>query len=60
MRIILGIDVSKEKFDVMLLTGDRTQHRIFDNDDCGFAALAGWLERVDDGGRPAWEEAAGG
>jgi len=43
MRAFLGIDIAKLKFDVVLLTGDTKRHKVFDNDENGFAALLAWL-----------------
>jgi len=43
MQAYLGIDVAKRKYDVVLLAGDRQRHRVFDNDESGFAALLAWL-----------------
>ena len=60
MQVILGIDVSKAKFDVALLSEDRMRHRVFDNDDSGFDALAGWLTKVEAGSLHACMEATGG
>ena len=42
---ILGIDVSKKKFDVALLRGDKLRHKYFNNDQKGFQALSGWLSK---------------
>lgn len=39
----LGIDVAKEKFDVVLLQGEQSRHRIFPNNRPGFRALSAWL-----------------
>ena len=44
---VLGIDVSKRKFDVALRRGDGTgRSRAFANSEAGFEQLAGWLERL--------------
>ena len=40
---ILGIDVSKKKFDVALLLSDKLRHKHFNNDQKGFQALSAWL-----------------
>ena len=47
---ILGIDISKNKFDVALLIEDEYRLATFDNDLVGFVALRKWLKkrRVDD------------
>ena len=42
---ILGIDISKKKFDVALLRGDKLRHKHFNNDKKGFQTLSGWLEK---------------
>ena len=42
---ILGIDISKKKFDVALLRGDKLRHKRFNNDKKGFQTLSGWLEK---------------
>lgn len=39
----LGIDIAKDKFDVVLLLGDKSPHHVFANRASGFAALAAWL-----------------
>jgi transposase len=39
----LGIDVAKKKFDVLLMLGDKTLKKIFDNTPKGFKLLQGWL-----------------
>jgi len=49
--MILGIDISKEHFDVALLNpdaagkDDKAHHQRFANEPVGFEALAAWLER---------------
>jgi transposase len=45
-RPVLGIDIAKRKFDVVLLQGQRERHRIFTNDAEGFARLLDWLQPV--------------
>jgi transposase len=40
---ILGIDVSKEKFDVALLVGEKYRHKRFSNNPEGFKKLGQWL-----------------
>ena len=37
---ILGIDISKKKFDVALLRDDKLRHKHFSNDPRGFEALS--------------------
>lgn len=44
-RPVLGIDVSKAKFDVSLLRDDKSYHHGFPNTPEGFQALQGWLTR---------------
>jgi transposase len=39
----LGIDIAKKKFDVLLMLGDKTLKKIFDNTPKGFRLLQGWL-----------------
>ncbi|MEK7817120.1 MAG: transposase, partial [Actinomycetota bacterium] len=43
MPEFLGIDIAKQKFDVVLLVGESKRHKIFDNDESGFKALINWL-----------------
>ena len=43
----LGVDVSKDKFDVALLvdtSSDKFKQKVFSNDPCGFVRLIGWLK----------------
>ena len=42
---IVGIDISKESFDVVLRGTGGEQHRVFSNDQKGFKALVGWAEK---------------
>lgn len=59
MAGFLGIDIAKRKFDAVLLVGTGKQHKVFDNDDSGFAGLLAWLG--DEAGRlHACMEATGG
>ncbi len=46
---ILGIDISKKKFDVALLRDGKLRHKHFSNDTRGFEALSAWLvkQKVD-------------
>lgn len=48
----LGIDISKEWFDVCLLHGTQRAATRFDNDLAGFAALRNWLVQQLDGAPP--------
>jgi len=40
---IIGIDISKAKFDIALLTGERTRHAVFSNTEAGFRQLLAWI-----------------
>jgi len=42
---IVGIDISKESFDVVLRGTGGEQHRVFSNDQKGFMSLVGWAEK---------------
>lgn len=42
---ILGIDIAKEKFDVVLLGGQQSLRGQFDNDEAGYAQLGRWLQK---------------
>lgn len=42
---ILGVDVSRRKFDVALLSGEKIKNKVFPNSREGFDRLIGWLER---------------
>ena len=42
---ILGIDISKKKFDVALLRDDKLRHKHFNNDHKGFQVLSTWLAK---------------
>jgi transposase len=46
-KAVLGIDISKATFDVVLLHREQERHAQFDNDVKGFAALSEWLARHD-------------
>ena len=59
MQGFLGIDIAKQKFDAVLLVGTSKRHKVFDNDDSGFAAVLAWLGE-DAGGLHACMEATGG
>ena len=43
MQGFLGIDIAKHKFDAVLLVGDRERHKVFENNEVGFATLMTWL-----------------
>jgi len=42
---ILGIDISKAKFDAALLIGERSRHAAFSNTEAGFEPLLAWLAK---------------
>jgi transposase len=42
---IIGIDISKAKFDAALLVGERARHAAFSNTEAGFAQLLAWLAK---------------
>jgi transposase len=42
---VLGIDISKQKFDATLLIGEERFHRTFTNDKKGFKELQFWLKK---------------
>lgn len=41
---ILGIDISKAKFDVCLMVGDKTRSKVFTNNQEGFEKLEAWCK----------------
>jgi hypothetical protein len=43
---VLGMDVAKRKFDVVLLRGDQRRHTVCPNTAAGFGELGAWLERA--------------
>ena len=43
---VLGIDVSKDTLDAVLLEDDRKFHQVFKNNQTGFAQLTNWLVRL--------------
>jgi len=45
MQGYVGIDVSKERLDVMLLRGEQREGQHFTNTPTGYGKLAGWLKR---------------
>jgi len=45
-KSILGIDISKDKFDASLRVGTRTCRQVFPNHAAGFRALQRWLEQA--------------
>jgi transposase len=42
---ILGVDIAKRKFDVALLINGKLKHKVFTNNQEGFAMLMSWLHR---------------
>ncbi len=42
---IIGIDISKAKFDAALLLGERVKHAVFSNTEAGFGQLLAWLAK---------------
>ena len=42
---IVGIDISKARFDAALLVGERVRHAAFSNTEAGFGQLLAWLAR---------------
>ena len=42
---IVGIDISKAKFDAALLSGERTRHAAFSNTEAGFGQFLAWLAK---------------
>ena len=42
---IVGIDIAKAKFDIALLTGERTRHAAFSNTEAGFEQFLAWLAK---------------
>src|ERR1700748_179295 len=43
MQAYLRMSGATRNFDIMLLAGERQRHKVFDNDESGFAALLSWL-----------------
>lgn len=39
---VLGVDISKKKFDVCLLVGNKERHKVFQNNHDGFEKLMAW------------------
>lgn len=42
---IIGIDISKKKFDLALLRADKVKHKVFPNTAAGHQAVIAWLHR---------------
>lgn len=47
MKIVLGIDLAKKKFDVALLNNDKCKSKVFENNPAGFSSLLTWLAKND-------------
>ena len=58
-KSIAGIDVSKLTLDVVLLQGERMQHRVIQNDPKGFKELTGWMSNTHPAQMHACMEATG-
>jgi transposase len=58
-KTTLGIDISKQKFDVALLIGNKLKHKKFANNTKGHQALLTWLNQVDVQNLHACMEATG-
>ena len=58
-KSILGIDIAKETFDVILLVSGQAQHASFDNSPHGFTRLNKWLKKKQAGLVHACLEATG-
>lgn len=58
-RIVLGIDIGKQKFDVALLIDGKFKTKVFPNTREGFNALLEWLARYHEGQVHACMEATG-
>jgi transposase len=56
---VLGIDISKKTFDVTLLTGEKAQSKVFDNNEQGFESLSNWHKKRNAGSLDACLEATG-
>jgi transposase len=46
-KTTLGIDISKQKFDVALLIGNKLKHKTFSNNTKGYQTLLTWLSKHD-------------
>ncbi|MBP7526726.1 MAG: IS110 family transposase [Syntrophorhabdaceae bacterium] len=42
---VLGVDIAKKKFDAALLVNGKLKHKVFRNDQEGFAELCSWLKK---------------
>jgi transposase len=59
MVAILGIDISKTKFDVVLLEASKQRHKVFVNTEAGFNNLQAWLVKQQIGTLHACMEVTG-
>jgi transposase len=59
MGSILGIDVSKDSLDVVLVKGERSNHKVFSNSGVGYKYLHNWLIAQQAGQAHACLEATG-
>lgn len=47
-KVVLGVDISKSKFDVALLKDNKIKNKKFDNNQNGFSQLRDWLKKFGD------------
>jgi transposase len=59
MQSVLGIDVSKDSLDVVLVRGERSEHKVFSNSGVGHKHLHNWLLAQQTGPVHACLEATG-
>ena len=45
IQAVLGIDISKDTFDVVLLVEGKSDHEKFENTQTGFQSLNRWLKK---------------
>ena len=57
--VVVGIDVSKSKLDVVCLSNGKFRSKVFGNRQSGFTELQGWLQRHAVTGSPVCMEATG-
>lgn len=56
-KTVLGIDISKDKFDIVLLSGEKSDSNTFKNANSGFKELSRWLKKRASGSIEACMEA---